>query len=284
MIYITGANGFIGKALIRILNKKKLKFKKIKIRKKLKKNFFSKLSIKDEKTLIHLGWGYMNDPWSIYHKIYNYANSVRLFAIVKKMKFKKVIFCGSMNEYGNKVGKIKETTSPQKIETLYAKYKLKLTNFGLRFFKNSNTKFYTARPSYVYGPFQRKGTLVDLLIKASKKKKYIIMTKCEGYRVYIFVDDFVNGIIKILLNNKKDNVGIYNFGSQQCITIKNFIILLSNILNFDSRYLKFGTIPEKKEQKQFKSYLVSEKAYKILGWKTQYSLKKGFKKIVDLQR
>jgi nucleoside-diphosphate-sugar epimerase len=75
-------------------------------------------------------------------------------------------------------------------------------------------------------------------------------------------------------------------GSQQCIRVKDFIVLLSKILNFDSRYLKFGggLIPEKKEQKQFKSYLVSKRAYKILGWKPHYSLKKGFKKIADLQR
>ena len=55
--------------------------------------------------------------------------------------------------------------------------------------------------------------------------------------------------------------------------------MLSKTLNFDSRYLKFGAVHEKKEQKQFKSYLVSEKAYKILAWKPYYTLKKGFEKI-----
>jgi nucleoside-diphosphate-sugar epimerase len=110
------------------------------------------------------------------------------------------------------------------------------------------------------------------------------MTKCESYRDYIFVDDVASGIIKILLGNIKNKYSIYNLGSQQCIKVKDFIVLLSKILNFDSRYLKFGAIPEKKEQKQFKSYLVSKRAYKILGWKPQYSLKKGFKKIADLRR
>ena len=284
MIYITGSSGFIGKSLCNLLKKKKIKFKKIRIRKEITSNIFGKLAASDENFLIHLGWGKMQDPWSAYHEKYNYVNSEKIFKIVKKLNFKKVIFCGSINEYGNKIGKIKETTRPGKVETLYAKSKLKLTNFGLRFFKNSNTKFYVVRPSYVYGPFQRKGTLVDLLIKASKKKEIIRMTKCESYRDYIFVDDVASGIIKILLSNIKNKYSIYNLGSQQCIKVKDFIVLLSKILNFDSRYLKFGAIPEKKEQKQFKSYLVSKRAYKILGWKPQYSLKKGFKKIADLRR
>lgn len=284
MIYITGSSGFIGKSLLSLLKKKKLKFKKIKIRKEIKPNIIGKLSAKEEHFLIHLGWGKMHDPWSTYHKKYNYVNSEKLFRIVKKLNFKKVILCGSINEYGNKIGKIKETTKPGKVETFYAKCKLKITNFGLKFFKNSNTKFYVVRPSYVYGPFQRKGTLVDLLIKASKKKELLRMTKCESYRDYIFVDDVASGIIKILLNNAKNNYGIYNFGSQQCITIKDFIVLLSRTLNFDCKYLKFGAVHEKKEQKQFKSYLVSEKAYKILAWKPYYTLKKGFEKIADLRR
>lgn len=279
MIYITGSNGFIGKSLCNLLNKKKLKFKKVKIRKKIKSNIIEKLSLKNQNILIHLGWGKMDDPWSVYHEKYNYINSVSLFRLAKKLNFNKIIFCGSINEYGDKVGKIKETTKPGNIETLYAKSKLRLTNFGLRFFRNSNTKFYTVRPSYVYGPFQRKGTLVDLLIKAWKKKKILKMTKCQGYRDYIFVDDVANGIIKILLNNCKKNCDIYNLGSQRCITIKDFILSLSKILNFDNRYLKFGSVPEKREQKQLKSYLVTEKACKILGWKQQYTLKKGLKKI-----
>jgi nucleoside-diphosphate-sugar epimerase len=279
MIYITGSNGFIGKSLCNLLNKKKLKFKKVKIRKKIKPNIIEKLSPKNQNILIHLGWGKMDDPWSVYHEKYNYINSVRLFRLAKKLNFNKIIFCGSINEYGDKVGKIKETTKPGNIETLYAKSKLRLTNFGLRFFRNTNTKFYTVRPSYVYGPFQRKGTLVDLLIKAWKKKKYIKMTKCQGYRDYIFVDDVANGIIKILLNNCKKNCDIYNLGSQRCITIKDFILSLSKILNFDNCYLKFESVPEKREQKQLKSYLVTKKACKILGWKQQYTLKKGLKKI-----
>ena len=174
MIYITGSSGFIGKSVLQELRDKKVRFKKVKVRKNLKKNILclpkKKINIQNN-ILIHLGWGKMEDPWSSYHLTNNYNNSIKLFRSAKTNLFDKVIFCGSMNEYGNKYGPLNEDMKPGKIETLYAKSKYKLTKYGLKFFKNSQTKFFSIRPSYVFGLNQRKGTLVDLLIKSYKKKK-----------------------------------------------------------------------------------------------------------------
>jgi len=55
MIYITGSSGFIGNSLCSLLKKKKLKFKKIKIRKEIKPNIIGKLSATDKHFLIHIG-------------------------------------------------------------------------------------------------------------------------------------------------------------------------------------------------------------------------------------
>jgi nucleoside-diphosphate-sugar epimerase len=279
MIYITGSSGFIGKSLCNLLKKKKIKFKKIKIRKEITPKIIGKLSAADENFLIHLGWGKMHDPWSTYHKKYNYINSEKLFKIAKKLNFRKVIFCGSINEYGNKIGKIKETTRPGKVETFYAKSKLKLTNFGLRFFKNSNTKFYVVRPSYVYGLYQREGTLIDLLIKAFKKKNTLKMTKCLGYRDYVYVEDVAKGIVKIALAKKKIETGIYNLGSGKCVTIKKFIKTFCKMIKFKNKFLKFGEIPEKKEQKQFKSYMICKKIKKNLNWSPNSRINVGLSKM-----
>ena len=126
MIYITGTSGFIGRAVLEELNLKGIIYKKLKIRQKISNkdlNLVSKLSSKNDSILIHLGWGKMGDPWSNFHLKNNYENSLKLFKIAKKNKFKKVIFCGSMNEYGNKYGPLKEGMKSGKLETLYAKSK-----------------------------------------------------------------------------------------------------------------------------------------------------------------
>ena len=84
----------------------------------------------------------MEDPWSSFHLKNNYENSIKLFKIAKKNNFNKVIFCGSMNEYGNKYGPLKEEMKSGKLETLYAKSKFKLTKFGLIFLKNLIRNFF----------------------------------------------------------------------------------------------------------------------------------------------
>jgi nucleoside-diphosphate-sugar epimerase len=282
MIYISGASGFIGKVVLEELRKKRVICQKLKIRQKISNKDLSlikRTGFKNDSILIHLGWGKMNDPWSNFHLKNNYRNSIKLFKIAKKNNFKKVIFCGSMNEYGNKYGRLKEGMAPGKLETLYAKSKLKLTNFSIKFFKNSKTSFFCVRPSYVYGPHQREGTLIDLLIKAFKKKNSIKMTKCMSYRDYVYVDDVAKGIVKIALVKKKIEKGIYNLGSGKSLTIKNFIKIFCKIIKFNDKFLKFGAIPEKKEQKQLKSYLDCIKIRKNLNWSPNSNIKIGLSKI-----
>ena len=285
MLYITGASGFIGKSVVKELNKKKIIFKKFRIREKISNkdlNFISKTNDKKDIILIHLGWGKINDPWSNFHLKNNYYNSLRIFKFAKKNKFKKVIFCGSMNEYGNKSGPLTEKMKSGKIDTMYAKSKLKLTRFGLKLFEKSLTDFFSVRPSYVFGPYQRHGTLIDLLIKAFKKKNILKMTKCLKYRDYVYVEDVAKGIVKIALTKKKIETGIYNLGSGKCITIKEFIITFCKMIKFSKRFLKFGAIPETKEQKQFKSYMICKKIKKNLNWSPDSNIKIGMSKMLKI--
>lgn len=285
MIYVSGSSGFIGKSLCSLLKKKKIKYKKIEIGQKILNKDWSFVKKKDSKNnsiLIHMGWGKMNDPWSNFHLKNNYYNSLNLFKIAKKNNFKKVIFCGSINEYGNKYGPLKEETLIGKLDTFYAKSKLKLTNFGLKFYKNTKTEFFSIRLSYVYGPYQRQGTLINLLINAFKKKKTLKMTKCMSYRDYVYVDDVAKGIVKIALIKKKIETGIYNLGSGKCITIKNFVKIFCQIIKFNNKFLKFGVIQEKKEQKQLKNYLVCNKFRKNFNWSPCSNIKIGLSKMAKI--
>lgn len=284
MIYVTGSSGFIGKSVVKELKKKTI-FKKIKIRSKINisnLNLIFKKNLKKNDILIHLGWGMMNDPWSNFHTENNYYNSLVLFKFAKKKLFKKIIFCGSMNEYGNKYGPLKEKMKSGKLETLYAKSKYKVTKFGLKFFKKTKTDFFCVRPSYVYGLYQREGTLVDLLIKAFKKKTILEMSQCRNYRDYVHVEDVAKGIVKIALEEKKIETGIYNIGSGKCITIRNFILIFCKLIRFNKKFLKFGAIPDKKEQKQLKSYMVCEKIKKNIAWSPNSNIKFSLSKMAKI--
>lgn len=283
-ILVTGANGFLGKSLLELLKKKKIKINKIDIKKK----FFEKLNRKKiynfldnnykcnkKNILIHLGWGYVGEPNSKYHKI-NFQKSSIIFDFCSINKFEKIIFCGSVNEYGNCKGKVKEDQKTHKMKTLYGKYKFLATEYGIKKIKN----FFSVRCSYIYGYQQRKGTLLNDLIENIKLNKKIQISHCKLYRDYIFVDDVANAFLKIIICQV--HPGIYNVGSGKLITLKKLVLKISEKANF-KKNLIFGKFT-KSEHSASKCFMNIAKIKKITSWKIKNNLDQGIAKILKFHK
>jgi nucleoside-diphosphate-sugar epimerase len=285
-LVISGGNGFLGKAIISFFKKKKVSISKIDIKQSFFENFNEKKindylnkSYKRNKLniFIHLGWGAMGEPFSDYHKI-NYQKSKLIFKFCSFKKFEKIIFCGSINEYGNRKGGLVENHKPKNIKTKYAKYKLLTTNYGV----NNISNFFSIRSSYIYGYSQRRDTLIDLLIKSIKFKKTIMMSHCKIYRDYIFVEDVAEAFYKIIFTNIPG--GVYNVGSGKLITLKKLISEISKRSGFNKKYLKFGSLIKRKEQQAPKSFLITKKINKYCDWKINNSLDEGIDKILKFNK
>ncbi len=283
-ILITGSNGFLGRSIYRTLKNKKYNIKKIDI----KKIFFEKLNkkkinnslkrnykFKKKNILIHLGWGKIGNPQSRYHKI-NFQKSKIIFDFCSSNNFKKVIFCGSINEYGYKNGRVKESDKKGKIKNLYSKYKLKTTKYGLAKIKN----FFSLRCSYIYGYQQRKGTLIDYIIKNIKLKKKINISHCMLYRDYIFVDDVANAFLKIITT--KADPGVYNVGSGKLITLKQLVLKIVKYSNF-RKNLTFDKF-NKNLSNEPNCFMNINKIKKKTGWKIKNTLDQGVDKILRFHK
>ena len=98
-------------------------------------------------------------------------------------------------------------------------HKLKIV--GLRFFT-------------VYGPWGRPDMAPMIFTKSILKNKEIeIFNNGKNYRDFTFIDDIIDGVIKVFKNNKKKkfNNSIYNIGFGQSINVTKFINELENQLN-----------------------------------------------------
>jgi len=296
-IWITGTSGFIGYRLYKSLLDEKLNIIQISLNfknlifnnwndEKLKvQNYLDqRLKINNKPDIIiHLGWGKMIDPWSHYHIKENVNKSIELFKFAKINQVKKIIFCGSMNEYADVSGPIHEltkTNKTNKIVTNYAKGKLKVTNYGLDLFNNSFTQFYVVRPSYVYGPGQKKSSLISQLFEAYRKSTSLDLTSCNSYRDYIYVDDVVHLFKLIILHNPKDK-GIYNVGSGKCITVKYFVNTIWKTLNADPNKLKFNALEDRKEHPQPPSYYDNVKLKLNFKWVPTRTLSQGINQMAN---
>jgi len=296
-IWITGSRGFIGKHLVQQLINNDYHFKcfsnnlNLKIGKDSKEHncylmdYSSKQKIEDQlesldcpDVLIHMGWGDMTNQMSERHLTENVKEGELLIETLYSAGLEKFIFIGSMNEYGARVGALSEDMEPKGRLTNYAKGKIEAANFGFSRAKHYNKIFIHIRPFYVYGPGQRKGSLINTLFDAFQEKTPAKLGPCEHYRDYIYVKDVAEGIVRLI---KIDTSCTINLGSGSFIMVKDFVKKFWEEIGGEMKSLKFGIRQmSDDEPEQPKSYADLTRLKKFTRWNPNYSLEEGIQETI----
>ena len=187
---------------------------------------------------------------------------------------KRFIFFGSCEEYGACSSPFSEQKKEEPISS-YGLSKLATTNL-LRTLHRKNAFPYTIlRPSIIYGPNQANDMFIPKLVETLWKQKEFLMTKGEQTRDFIFLDDVVTAVEKLLRPEKKYNGQVYNIGYGQSVSIKSVAYTVANLFgeNYE-QLLKIGAINYRVPE--IMSYeLETAKARKELSWSPQKSLEEG---------
>ncbi len=291
IIWISGTSGFVGKHLKKYLSKfDKYQVVPVSNSKKKNKDVLSidyssvnnirKVLSQNKKPdiFLHLGWGNVYDPHHSSHVNKNLSEGKNLFETFYKNGITKIILLGSSSEYGDLCGALKENTKINTYQNLYVKGKVKLCNYGLEKSKFYNKLFLHIRLFYAYGEGQRKNSLINQLYSSGRDGKIIKLTPCEHFRDYIYIDDVVVGIEKLISFKKSE---VVNLGSGKAIVLKKFIEIFWKKMKRDTKLLGFGKInlPEK-QQSQPKAFADLSKLYDLTKWKPSISINDGIKKTI----
>lgn len=290
VIWLTGSRGFIGQHLLEELRSQSLEVKCFS-NKQIEHvgsvassceflDYLDKNQIKSQVELfglpdvfIHLGWGAMTEPESGEHLDNNVKAGKILINTLFELGLSKFMFIGSMNEYGARTGSLSEDMEAQGRLTSYAMGKSQVTQFGLQCAKLHKRIFISARVFYVYGPGQRKGSLINQLFNSFKNESEVNLGPCEHYRDYIHVYDVAEGIRRLI---EIDKTTIVNLGSGSVIKLKDFVILFWKTLSGDEERLKFGAQPMRQgEPEQPESFCNLERLKKLTNWMPSLSLEEG---------
>ncbi|MBU1076044.1 MAG: NAD-dependent epimerase/dehydratase family protein [Spirochaetes bacterium] len=297
-ILILGINGFIGRAVLKYINRINNEYHFIYVDQKknrsINKNFFKvnllkidklKHILKKEKPdhiLDLVGINYSRDITDLY-KV-NHFTKINLYEAVLSVGnySPRILIIGSAAEYGEVKSKdlpVKES-SPCEPITHYGISKLSATHTALAYNKNHNMKIIIARPFNLLGPHLGEKLSISSFIKQLKemrnKSRVLKVGNIETKRDFLHVEDAVDAIFKILLKGKPSD--IYNICSGRSIKIRKIIMTLTELLGMEK--IRIAVQKERIKKGDVKNIYGDNRKLKKIGWKPQHDLNKALSDMI----
>ena len=300
-LLVTGATGFIGQHLVNKLiqqghivlilsrsdvlftvNERHDKLYYLKSSLKLEDNAIQRIMEFQPEVLIHLAWEKIPD-FSFEISFANLQNQILFFRnLFLISSLKKIIVTGSCWEYNKKMGVC--TESDICISGNYFTWaKNSLRDFLEFECLQKNINFIWSRVFYVYGPQQRKGSLIPTVIENIQNGIVPELKTPFNSNDFIYVDDVADGLIQFAVNDVPS--GIYNMGSGKSVPIIDIVSKIEISL-YDketlTRAVLKNTIHSSLKDTDFCADMV--KTFTTLNWHPQTSLAKGIEKSINYNK
>lgn len=292
-IFITGATGFIGNHVldrfrntddeILILKLPEEDFNENKNIKYISGDFSNLDTLKTKiidfnpDVVIHLAWQGIPDYSEKISQVNLFSSIQLLDFIIDNTNCKKIIVSGSCFEYGAKKGITKESDSIN-INSFFAWAKLSLYEYLNLKCEKKNINLIWFRIYYVYGPGQRKNSLVPYVINSLKLNEIPQINNPMNRNDFVYVKDVANAFN--IAVEKNISSGIYNLGYGVSTSVYN-IIKISELLINDSSSMSELILKKSKTKKEIDFWADISKTTKVLKWCPQISIQDGIKKYIN---
>ncbi|OGD63359.1 hypothetical protein A2160_02650 [Candidatus Beckwithbacteria bacterium RBG_13_42_9] len=273
-VFITGGTGFIGSQVIRKLTKEKHEL--FVLSENLANANAWKVQVKHfrPEAMIHLAWEGIPD-YSYQMSLKNLRYGIDLFEVAAKMGCKKIISTGSCWEYGTFKGTLNENMAVRPFNAFTAA-KNSLHWLGKELAKENDIKFVWARLFFVYGPGQRKKSLIPYLIDCARKGIEPRIKNYETKNDFVYVEDVAEAITKLLSHAKS---GTYNVGSGKATSVHKVCKVVYQLLGREKilRDRLFETKPHQADN----FWADISRMKQDVRWLPKTDLKQGIKKMLN---
>ena len=300
-LLVTGATGFIGQHLVNRLieqghivlalsrseallpaNDYPNKLFYLQTSLKLDGNTIEKIKQFEPDTLIHLAWEKIPD-FSFEISFANLQNQILFFRnLFLISSLKKIIVTGSCWEYNKKMGVC--TESDICISGNYFTWaKNSLRDFLEFECLQKNINFIWSRVFYVYGPQQRKGSLIPTVIENIQNGIVPELKTPFNSNDFIYVDDVADGLIQFAVKDVPS--GIYNLGNGESVPIIDVVSKIETSIH--GKEILSSSVIENASQSSVKDtdfWADMGKTFNTLKWQPQTNLIMGIEKSINIKK
>lgn len=286
-IFITGGSGFIGTYVVNKLQNEELLIlnhtKKVPnyqntqlIHSTLEdiKQWKDRVEVFKPDATIHLAWEGIPD-YGVEMSAKNLNHGLQLYEFLSQIECKTILTTGSCWEYGGQQGKLSEDT-PYKPFNAFTAAKHSLYTKGKEICRRKNINFIWTRLFYVYGPGQRKESLIPYLINCAKNGHIPEIKNPNAKNDFIYVEDVAEAICRLISKAKISND--FNIGSGKLTSIQDIIDIIFKIFKLNKKIKKAET----QHQDILSSFYANiSKIEKAVGWKPKINIEEGIQKTIE---
>lgn len=171
----------------------------------------------------------------------NIGQTLKALQAASDLGCKNFVGAGSQAEYGNRREAIQSPEDPSDPVTAYAIAKDCARRMCMLKAKEQGINVQWVRIFSVYGPHDRKNTLISTILPKLIHNEDIDLTDCTQIWEYLYEDDAGEGLY-YAGNTEEHGSNIYCLGSGDARPLKDFVIEMKEITQSNSD-LNFGAIP-----------------------------------------
>ena len=204
----------------------------------------------------------------------NVVKTFNLLQATKNINYQSFINIGSSSEYGTKKRPMREDNYLE-TDTFYGASKVANTYISRAFAKKYKKNIVTVRPFSIYGPGEASFRFIPTVCRAIYNGSIMPLVE-EPKHDWTYVDDFCEGVFAVAQNADHLRGQVVNIGTGKQYSNSQVVALLEQIAG---KQLMRDVFAQYTRDYDSEYWVANNKKLRNLGWKPNYTLLKGLKRV-----